>query len=136
MINHQIHPALSYNGTIQILSGVPKTIEKSVKSFYYYDPQLNNISTQPSYLADIKNNARLPYYLRLDLGLTKRVRKGFAAELAKFLGAKESYIKVVFGNILFLRRNVWFYMPLGEEKLYGLGSNYLPEFGMGYTIKF
>jgi len=72
----------------------------------------------------------------LDLGLTKRVRRGFAAELAKFLGAKESYIKVKFGNLLFLRRNVWFYMPLGEENFYGVGTNYIPEFGMGYTIIF
>jgi len=73
---------------------------------------------------------------RLDLGLKKRIRKGFGAELAAFLGAEESHLNVRFGNLLFLRRNAWLYLPVGGEKYYAIGSNYFPEFGMGYTISF
>ena len=136
MINHQIHPALSYSGTLRIMSGVPKTLETSVKSYFYYDPATNEHSSFPTYVANRKNNARLPLYIRLDVGLKKRIRKGFGAELAEFLGAKESYLNVSFGNLLFLYRNVMLYLPVGEEKLYGFGSNYIPEFSVGYTIKF
>ncbi len=136
VVNHQIHPALSYSGTLRILSGTPKTIERYIKSYQYYNPQTGELSFQPSYVTDSKNNARLPLYIRLDFGLQKKIRKGFAAELAEFLGADESYMNVTLGNLLFFRRNVLFYFPVGEEKYYGIGSNYLPEFSMGYTVKF
>jgi len=136
VINHQIHPALSYSGTLRILSGVPKTLERSIKSYYYYDPFLNEIATYPTYRSDMKNNARFPLYIRLDLGLKKKIRSGFGAELAEFLGADEAFLNVRFGNLLFFLRNVWFYIPMGEGDYYGLGSNYIPEFSMGYTIKF
>jgi len=35
-----------------------------------------------------------------------------------------------------LHRNVWFYFPVNKEKLYALGTNYIPEFNIGYTINF
>jgi len=136
VINHQIHPHLSYSGTLRIMSGVPRTLERAMKSYYYYDPATGETAIQPSYVSDIKNNVRLPVYIRLDLGLKKKIRKGFAAELAEFLGASESYLNVTLGNVLFLHRNVWFYIPMGKKKYYGVGNNYFPEFGMGYTIKF
>jgi len=136
VINHQIHPAISYSGALRILSGVPKTLEISEMTYFYYDPLHQEMATQGTFITDKKNNIRLPLFIRLDFGLKKRIRKGFAAELAKFLGAKDSYLNVTFGNILFLRRNVWLYLPMGEEKYYGIGSNYVPEFGAGYTIKF
>jgi len=136
VIDHQIHPALAYNGTLQIMSGVPKTLEKSIKSYYHYDPKTGDLAVQAAFVTDRKNNARLPFYVRLDLGLKKRIRRGFGAELAAFLGAEESHLNVRFGNLLFLRRNVWLYMPVGGEKYYAIGSNYFPEFGMGYTISF
>ena len=137
MINHQIHPALSYSGTLRITSGVPKTMEVSTKSYFYYDPLTGDYAFYPTDYTVSKNNVRFPIYIRLDLGLQKRIRKGFAADLAEFLGAKESYVNVAFGNLLFLfHRNVWFYFPVDEGKLYGLGTNYFPEFSAGYTIKF
>ena len=137
MINHQIHPSLSYSGTLRILSGVPKTLGTSVKSYYYYDPLENEYATLRTYTTERKNNIRLPLFIKLDLGIKKRIRKGFAAELANFLGAEESYLNINLGNILFLfHRNVWFYIETGEEKLYAVGTNYFPEFSMGYTIKF
>lgn len=136
VLNHQVHPALSYSGTLQVMSGVPKTLERALMSYYFYDPLLNDYSYYPVYIADRKNNIRLPFIIQLDLGLKKRIRQGFGAELAEFLGAKESYLNVTFGNLWFLRRNVWFYIPLGEEKFYGIGTNYFPAISMGYTIKF
>jgi len=136
MITHQVHSSLSYSGTLRILTGVPKSIETGVNSYYYYDPVTNNLASYPIYTTPSKNNARLPLYVRLDLGLKKRLRKGFGADLANFLGADESYLNLTFGNLLFFHRNVMFYLPVGEEKLYGLGTNYIPEFSMSYTIKF
>lgn len=137
VINHQIHPKLSYSSSLQIMSGIPKTIEIAGKSYYYYDPITGTYATYPTYDTPSKNNARLPLYVRLDLGLKKQIRKGFGADLSNFLGAKESYLNFTFGNILFLfHRNVWFYIPIGKEKLYAVGTNYFPEISVGYTIKF
>ncbi|MCK5074948.1 MAG: TonB-dependent receptor, partial [Calditrichia bacterium] len=136
VVNHQIRSGLSYSGTVQIMSGVPKTLERSIKSYYYFDPATNDMATQPVYVADSKNNARMPFIINLDLGLKKRIRKGFAAELADFLGAKESYLNVSLSNLSFLRRNVWIYLPMEEKKYYGFGMNWLPSIGVGYTIKF
>ncbi len=137
VIHHQIHPALSYSGTLRIISGVPKTLENSTKSYFYYNPQNNGYAVYPTYVTERKNNVRLPLFIRLDLGLKKRIRKGLAAELAEFIGAKESYLNANFGNLLFLfHRNVWFYMPVSDNRLYGIGTNYLPDFSIGYTVKF
>jgi len=136
MINHQIHPLVSYSATLRILSGVPKTIESMVKSYYYYNPISNEISSFPIYVTEKKNNARLPLFIRLDIGLKKRLTTGFGAQLARFLGADHSYLNLTFGNLLFFHRNVLFYFPVGKKRLYGFGTNYLPEVSMGYTVKF
>ena len=137
VVNHQIHPSLSYSGTLRVLSGVPKTLGSSTKSYYYYDPFENKYSTFLAYTTEDKNNIRLPLFIKLDFGLKKKIRKGFAAELAEFLGAEESYLNISIGNILFLfHRNVWFYIETGNKKLYAVGTNYFPEFSIGYTIKF
>ncbi len=136
MITHQINPLLSYTGTLRILSGVPKTIESMIKSYYYYDHDSNDYSSFPIFVTESKNNARLPLYIRLDLGIKKRLTTGFGAELAQFLGADKSYLNVTFGNLLFFWRNVIWYFPISEKKLYGFGMNYLPSFNMGYTVKF
>ena len=78
----------------------------------------------------------MPFTLRLDLGMKKRIRKGFGANLATYLGAEEAFINVTFGNLLFLlHRNVWFYIN-AEDTLYGVGSNYIPEFNVGYSVQF
>ncbi len=137
VINHQIHPKLSYSASLQIMTGIPKTMEIAGKSYYYYNPLTGAYATYQTYDTPSKNNARLPFYLRLDLGLKKQIRKGFGADLSNFLGAKESYLNFTFGNILFLfHRNVWFYFPVSKEKLYALGTNYFPVINFGYTIKF
>jgi len=137
---YHVNPSLSFSGTLRIQSGVPKTLESGEKSYFYYDPQTGEYAYYPTYINDVKNNTRMPYFLRLDLGMKKRIRKGFGAELANYLGANESYFNLSIGNVLFfLHRNVIWYFPLGfekERKLYGLGSNYIPELSVGYTVKF
>lgn len=137
VVNHQILPTLSYSGTLLVMSGVPKTLERSISRYFYYDPGSDEVWTYPSYIADIKNNIRMPFEVRLDFGIRKKIRKGFGAELAQFLGAEESFLNVTLGNLLFLfRRNVWFYIPTDEGEYFGVGSNYFPEFSTGYAIKF
>jgi len=136
MISHQMHPHLAYNATLRILSGVPISLERSTKSYFYYEPVQNEISSYPIYVTPAKNNARLPLFVRLDLGIKKRIRKGFGADLAKYLGADASYLSVTLGNLLFIHRNVMLYLPTGQKEMYGMGTNYIPEFNAGYTIRF
>ncbi len=135
MVSHQIHPALSYSGTLRIMTGVPKTIEATAKSYFYYNPTANEYANSTTFYNERKNNARLPWSIRLDLGLKKRLRRGFGADLAEFLGADESYLVFSIANLLFLRRDVMYYFPVFEEKLYGFGWNYIPWISIGYTIK-
>ena len=136
VINHSVNPALEFSGALRILSGVPKTLESGMTFYNYYSPVNNAVSIYPLYITPEKNNIRLPFTLRLDLGLKKRVRKGFGANLAKYIGADEAFLDVTFGNLLCLvRRNVWFYLN-SEGELYGIGSNYFPEIGVGYSVQF
>jgi len=136
VVNYQVHPALEYSGALRVLSGVPKTLESAMTFYNYYSPITNETSIYPLPITPEKNNIRLPFTLRLDLGMKKRIRKGFGANLAKYLGAEDAYLNVTFGNLLFLfRRNVWFYFN-SEGTLYGVGTNYIPEFSAGYSIQF
>nr|MBP7461949.1 TonB-dependent receptor plug domain-containing protein [Candidatus Delongbacteria bacterium] len=137
VVHHQILPTLSYSGTLRVMSGTPKTLETGGQSYYYYDPVSGGYATYPTAITAKKNNIRLPLFIQLDLGLKKRIRKGFAVELADYLGASESYLTATFGNLLFLfHRNVWFYIPIEDGKYYGFANNYFPNFSVGYTIKF
>lgn len=70
------------------------------------------------------------------MGIIKRIRGGFGAELAEFLRADESYFTLTIGNILFLRRNVIWYFPTGGKKYIPIGFNYFPRITAGYIIKF
>ena len=136
IINHEINPNLEFSGTLRVLSGVPKTLETGYASYYYYDPLTNQIGEWPHVVTPVKNNIRLPYFFRLDLGMKKLLRHGFGARLAKYLGADRAYLNFNFGNALFfVQRNVWFYINL-EDNLYGLGTNYFPELSFGYSIQF
>ncbi|MBC8186163.1 TonB-dependent receptor, partial [candidate division KSB1 bacterium] len=136
VLNHEVNPNLEFSGTFRVMSGVPKTLETSYALYYYYDPVYNQIAQWPQVVTPIKNNIRLPYYFRLDLGMKKLLRTGFGANLAKYLGAERAFLNFTFGNVLFfVQRNVWFYMNL-EGELYGLGTNYFPELSFGYSIQF
>jgi hypothetical protein len=60
--------------------------------------------------------------------MKKRLRKGFGADCA--------FTNVTFGNLLFaVQWNVWFDTRY-EDELYGVGTNYTPEFSVGYSIQF
>jgi len=136
VINHQLTPAVEFSGALRILSGMPRTLESGYASYFYYDPVSNALAEWYQVLTPVKNNIRMPYYLRLDFGIKKRLRKGFGAEFARYLGARRAFINVTFGNLLFaLQRNVWFYIRT-NDRLYGVGTNYIPEFSMGYSIQF
>lgn len=136
VLNYPMHSHIEISGSLQILSGMPKTLETSMTSYYYYAPSSNSYSVWPANITPVKNNIRLPYHLRFDLGMKKRVRRGFGAELAKYLGADKAFLEVTFGNLLFfVQRNVWFYVNM-NGKLYGIGTNYFPEISAGYSIQF
>ena len=136
VVNYQVNPALEFGGGLRVLSGVPKTLESGMTYYNYYSPSTNETSIYPLPITPEKNNIRMPYILRLDLGMKKRIRSGFGADLAKYLGAEDAYLNVTFGNLLFLlHRNVWFYIN-SEDSRYGVGSNYIPEFNVGYSVQF
>ena len=136
VINHRINNALEFGGSLRVLSGMPKTLETGLRTYYYFDPVSNQIGGWPQVVTPVKNNIRMPFFLRLDLGMKKQLRTGFGATLAKYLGADAAFMNVTFGNLLFaVQRNVWFYVHYKDE-LYGIGTNYLPEITMGYSIQF
>lgn len=135
VLNFQASKKISYSGTFEFKSGVPRTIETGSHSYYFYDPVYNETATYPTGITSIKNNARLPFYIRLDFGLKKEIRKGFAAELVEFLNAENSYLNVTFRNLLFVWRNVEWYYPI-EDKYLPVGFNFVPGINAGYTIKF
>jgi len=136
VLNYQVHPDLEYSGTLRILSGIPKTLESAYCFYHYYFPLENRVAYYSVPITPVKNNIRLPMFVKLDLGMKKRVRKGFGARLAKYLHADEASLYLTFGNLLFLvQRNVWFYVR-NDGKLYGIGTNYIPEFSAGYAIRF
>lgn len=137
VLNHEINQNLEFSGTIRVLSGVPKTLETSYANYFYYDPVSNQYAQWPQVVTPVKNNIRLPYYLSLDLGMKKLLRKGIGADLARYLGAERAYLNVSFENLLFaLQRNVWFYIRL-DDKLYGFGgTSYIPTVSAGYSIQF
>ena len=136
VLNHQVSPALEFSGSIRVLSGMPKTLETSRANYYYYDPETDEISIWPQVVTPVKNNIRMPFILDVDFGLKKRLRKGFGAALARYMGADQAYLNMSVQNLsFFLHRNVWFYIQDGQKQ-YGVGSNYFPQFSFGYSIQF
>ena len=133
--NYQATPKINYNCSFEFKSGVPRTIETGSRSYYYYDPINNQTGMYPTGITNIKNNARLPLYIRLDFGLKKEIRKGFAAELVEFLNAESSYLNFNINNLTFFWRNVEWYIP-APKKYIPLGTNFIPSINAGYTIKF
>ena len=136
VVSYKTTSDLTYNASLVVQSGLPKTLETTLQNYFYYDPVEGSVANYPFGVENNKNNARLPMSIDLDFGLTKRIRKGFGADLADFLKADKSYLTVTIGNILFLHRNVIWYFPFGENKYIPVGLNYLPSVSVGYVIKF
>jgi hypothetical protein len=136
VLNYKITPYLTYNTTLIVESGLPKSIESTLQQYFYYNPVNGTLSSYPFGIATNMNNARLPFSTNLDFGLVKRIRSGFGADLAEFLKANESYFTFTLGNILFFRRNVIMYIPYGGSTYFPVGINYFPVISAGYVIKF
>ena len=135
--NFQVSEKLSYSTSWQILSGHPITVAKTQQQYYSYEPATNQLMYSPQYVADIKNNARLPMVIQIDVGFRKQLRCGFGAKLKKLMHAKEAYLSGCVQNLTFLRRNVDFYFYIPPLDYYlPFGMNYFPVVYMGYGIKF
>lgn len=137
----QFTPNFALNGSFIFLSGNKRSIETNMQSFYYYDPLNNETSYFPMWTNDTKNGARMPPIISLDLGIKKRLTHGYGKQLADVLNADQSYVSITIKNILFLYRNVAYYIPSAglegyEDKYLPIGTNYLPQVGISYTLKF
>ncbi|MFN8209165.1 MAG: TonB-dependent receptor [Bacteroidales bacterium] len=141
VFNYRFTKSLSYNNSFTWMSGAWHTIENMMQSFYYYDPLNNTVNLFPMWVSSSKNNARMPALINLDVGIRKQITGGFGKSLTTLLRADESYATVTIQNLLFLYRNVdWFIPGTGFPRYYNkyipFGSNYFPSVGFSYTIKF
>jgi hypothetical protein len=136
VLNYQLNPAIEFSTSLNILSGMPKTMETGYANYYYYDPLTNDIGAWPHVITPVKNNIRMPWLLNLDFSIKKRIRTGFGADLARYLKADKAYLNVTISDLLFaVHRNVWFYIR-DDDNLYGVGTNYFPIINFGYSIQF
>ncbi|HAZ01380.1 MAG: hypothetical protein A2W95_04510 [Bacteroidetes bacterium GWA2_40_14] len=137
VINFQATERISYSADFMFQSGVPRSIENSLQMFYMYEPITGQMIYSPQFTIDQKNSSRMPWTMQINLGLEKKIVRGFGKDLAGFFHADESYLSVNVRNVLFLRRNVMYYLPMmGFDKYIPLGADYLPSVNIGYTIKF
>ncbi len=137
IVNYKITDKIDYNTSLLILTGLPRTIERTQQSYFYYEPATNQYGFYFFGINETKNNARLPFYLGLDFGIKKEIRSGFGYDLMNYFNFKESYLNVTVSNVLFIRRNVIWYFPISTwDKYLPFGINFLPSFSVGYTLKF
>jgi hypothetical protein len=137
VMNYQATKRISYSGSFIAQSGVPRSIENTMQMYYIYEPLTGSVIYSPQNVTNVKNGVRMPWLLYLDLGLQKKIVSGLGKHIADFFGAADSYLTVNVYNVLFFRRNVLYYFPLGiENKMLPFGDNYLPSVSVGYTIKF
>lgn len=141
VLSYQITPNFALNTSFLFLSGAKRSIETTVQSYFIYDPTSNTSTYFPMFTNDIKNNAKMPPLIHMDLSIEKKLINGFGKKLADFLHADESYVTVTIRDISFLYRNIMLYIPgMGlpgyYDKYLPLGTNYLPKVGASYTLKF
>lgn len=137
VMNYEATRRISYSASFIAQSGVPRSVENMLQMYYMYDPLSGQMTYSPQFTVQHKNTTRMPWLLYLDLGLKKQVVSGFGKNLADFFGADESYFVLNVQNVLFFRRNVLYYLTLGDfDRYVPLGDNYLPTVSAGYTIKF
>lgn len=135
-INFQATPRIAYSASFIAQSGVPRSMETTYQTHYIYDPLTGEMLHSLQYVNGLKNNVRMPWLFYLDLGLQKRLVSGFGRDIAEFFGANESYLTVNVYNVLFFRRNILYYYPMGFDLFFPVSDNYLPVVSAGYTIKF
>ena len=141
VLTYQMTPNFALNLSMVFLSGAKRSVETTLQSYYYYDPVTNQTAFFPMYTSHEKNSARMPPVINFDLGIKKQLLAGLGKQLAEFFRADESYVTITIRNILFLYRNVEFYIPGSgipgyEDNYIPLGSNYIPSVGFSYTLKF
>ncbi|MFC2136621.1 carboxypeptidase-like regulatory domain-containing protein [Bacteroidota bacterium] len=137
IVNYKITENIDYNTSLLVLTGLPRTIERTQQSFYYYDPISNQYGFYFFGISETKNNARLPFHLGLDFGIKKEIRNGFGYDLMNYFNFKESYLNITVSNVFFFRRNVIWYFGLPTMNKYlPVGINFFPSFSVGYTLKF
>ncbi|MDA3891805.1 MAG: TonB-dependent receptor [Salinivirgaceae bacterium] len=137
VVNFQATKRISYSADFMFQSGVPRSVENSMQMFFMYEPISGEMLYSPQYTIDQKNSSRMPWVMSINLGLEKKVVRGFGKDISDFFNAEESYLVVNVRNILFLRRNVNYYIPFqGQEQYIPMGFDYLPVVSAGYTIKF
>lgn len=137
VINFQATERIAYSADFMFQSGVPRSIENSLQMYYMYEPVTGQMIYSPQFTIDQKNSSRMPWVMQINLGLEKKVVRGFGKDIATFFKADESYLIVNVRNVLFLRRNVMYYFPImGYDRYIPIGSEYLPSVSVGYTLKF
>ncbi len=141
---HNLKTVLMYNitkdvtasTTFQFSSGYPKTWETGKYSQFNYNVVDDRIGFFPRDITPAKNNVRYPPRMLLDVGWKKKLRTGFGHNLAEYLGADNAYFTMTIKNILFLKRNPYYYFYIADYGYYGIGMNYFPSVSAGYSIKF
>ncbi len=137
VVNFQATERISYSADFMFQSGVPRSIENSLQMYYMYEPVTGQMIYSPQFTIDQKNSSRMPWIMQINLGLEKKVVRGFGKDIANFFKARESYLIVNVRNVLFLRRNVMYYFPImGLDRYIPIGSEYFPSVNVGYTLKF
>jgi hypothetical protein len=139
--NYSVTKTLEYNLSFTFLSGIHRSIEQNVQTYYYYNPHSGEMSFFPIWTSGEKNNAKMPPLINLDMSIRKRLRTGFGKQMSDVINARESYLTVTIRNITFFRRNVEYYFPIAgipkwDGKYLPFGTNYFPTVGLSYTIKF
>ncbi|MFH1212831.1 MAG: TonB-dependent receptor [Candidatus Neomarinimicrobiota bacterium] len=136
ILMYKLTTAITASTTFQFSSGYPRTWETGRYNQYFYDPLENTVGGFPRDITPVKNNVRFPPRLLWDIGWKKRLREGFGYRLAEYLGLKEAYLTMTIRNLLFLRRNPYYYFYLPEYGYYGFGMEYFPSVNFGYTLRF
>jgi hypothetical protein len=139
--NYSVTKTLEYNLSFTFLSGIYRSIEQNVQTYYYYNPHSGEMSFFPIWTSGEKNNAKMPALINLDMSIRKRLRTGFGKQMSDVFNARESYLTVTIRNITFFRRNVEYFFPIAgiprwDGKYLPFGTNYFPTVGLSYTIKF
>jgi hypothetical protein len=141
VLNYQLTPNFGLNSSFLFLSGIPRSIETTTQSYFTYDPATNQTGYFPLYGSSDKNAAKMPPVINLDFSIRRKLISGFGKKMADILRADESYVSITIQNVLFLYRNVEYYLPgtftsVYYDKYIPLGSNYIPRIGLSYTLKF
>ncbi len=141
VLNYQLSKKSSVNAAFQFLSGIPRSIETTTQNYFSYNPSTDELGAFPLYSSSEKNSVMMPPLLNLDFSMRRKLSSGIGQQFASFLKADESYVTVTLSNVLFLYRNVEFYVPgtfvsRYYDKYIPLGSNYIPRIGLSYTLRF